>query len=132
MSQTYLTPSTMRTICQDGVYYIPAWRHYNTQVSVVCDRCNKTHLSACIGYQNYDLCLNCVDKISEQLYPSRPKKEQIHTYMMLSTLTPPHPPLMHPFAHKPSPTFMYPPNDLDFNTQQLTNMMKSDYNTRNK
>jgi hypothetical protein len=69
MTGPYITSNLMKTICQKGSYYIPAWKHYNTKDSnVQCDRCKRTNLVACIGWQKYDICLTCADKVAEQIY----------------------------------------------------------------
>lgn len=48
-----------------GTYYNPATSHYNKPfVNVICDNCHKENLKSCIGHNNYDLCLGCVDKIN--------------------------------------------------------------------
>jgi hypothetical protein len=52
-----------------GTYYFPAWRHYgNTPKNVICDKCLKSNLVSCIGYGQQDLCLQCADRITENLY----------------------------------------------------------------
>lgn len=49
-------------VVNNGNYFFPAWKHYgNKNLAVNCDRCNKSNLQACIGYGEIDLCLNCVD-----------------------------------------------------------------------
>jgi len=57
----------------NGTYYYPAWKHYGRKTSVFCDRCNRQNLRACIGYNNFDLCLLCVDEITRSNFdcPSR-------------------------------------------------------------
>ncbi len=48
-----------------GTFYYPAWKHYgHSTTEVVCDRCLKHNLSACIGYNDQDLCLKCADELS--------------------------------------------------------------------
>lgn len=46
-----------------GKYYNPAYQHYGQEGIVYCDKCNKQDLSVCIGYETFDLCLNCVQEI---------------------------------------------------------------------
>lgn len=48
-----------------GRYYKPANLHYNTTTMVMCDRCKKNDLDACIGYKDQDLCLLCAYQINE-------------------------------------------------------------------
>ena len=57
-------------VFRNGIYYSPASKHYNNgnaDLSVVCDRCKKTNLDICIGYETYDICLQCIQEISNQL-----------------------------------------------------------------
>lgn len=53
------------TVVKKGMYFCPAYKHYGQKTNVVCDRCNKQNLKACIGYENKDLCLKCVDSLLE-------------------------------------------------------------------
>jgi len=48
-----------------GIYYHPANRHYNAEVEVGCDKCMRTNISSCVGYKDYDLCLDCMADIDE-------------------------------------------------------------------
>jgi hypothetical protein len=50
-----------------GVYYYPAWKHYKTCCVVICDRCRNIDLQSCIGYDNKDLCLKCVEELTNKL-----------------------------------------------------------------
>lgn len=55
-------------ILKNGTYYNPASKHYNgNSTNVVCDRCRKTGLDMCIGYETYDLCLQCIQDTNSQL-----------------------------------------------------------------
>lgn len=58
------TKEIMLNICKHGTYYNPANKHYNNNSKVVCDRCFKNNLDACIGWQSYDLCLLCVNALN--------------------------------------------------------------------
>lgn len=56
-------------ICKYGTYYNPAEKHYDNQVcDVICDRCRKQKLAICIGWENFDLCLRCVEDVNSQLH----------------------------------------------------------------
>ena len=48
----------------NGKYYKPANSRYAPNSSVICDRCKKSDLIACIGYMDQDLCLPCADQVS--------------------------------------------------------------------
>ena len=53
--------SVLSNIYKNGTYYNPAWMHYQEDVVVSCDRCKKTPLNVCIGWEKYDMCLKCAD-----------------------------------------------------------------------
>jgi len=92
-------------VVKKGKYFNPAFLHYGYETCVVCDRCNRTYLMACIGYdindKGYDLCLTCVDELvrltkqnkrsiyinSETNIPSR-MQPQIRTRMLQDMLRP--------------------------------------------
>ena len=87
-----LDRETTIKIFKNGTYYNPASSHYNTDTSVICDRCKRTNLDMCIGYDTYDLCLQCIQDISLQLkkQPVSPQKSfpEIATYMQQSQFQP--------------------------------------------
>ena len=62
-----------------GSFYYPAWKHYGSvEFNVVCNKCNKNNLISCIGYgPDVDLCLSCVQTITEILYEN-PHIPHIH------------------------------------------------------
>jgi len=71
-------PQSNCTYCEDhrygylkvidhGTYFFPAWKHYGRQTIVVCDRCNESHIKACIGFDDKDLCLSCADELTRGL-----------------------------------------------------------------
>lgn len=50
-------------IIQNGSFYAPASKNYGKdrgEITVVCDRCDDKDILACIGYEEYDLCILCV------------------------------------------------------------------------
>ena len=53
-----------------GSFYCPAYKHYNKNVTVTCDRCKKDNLPCCIGYGEMDLCLKCADMIAQSISPA--------------------------------------------------------------
>jgi hypothetical protein len=57
----------LRNVCKSGVYYNPAIKHYGSICNITCDNCKKTKLDVCIGWDNYDLCLPCVDDINKEI-----------------------------------------------------------------
>lgn len=56
-------PSYFRVL-DSGKYYYPAWKHYGRLVTVVCDRCGKSGLKSCIGFGQQDLCMICVEELT--------------------------------------------------------------------
>ena len=52
-----------------GTYYNPAWKHYERQVTVMCDRCGEVDIQACLGLGEKDLCLMCAHELTR-----KPKK----------------------------------------------------------
>jgi len=66
-------------IIKNGNFYFPAWTHYNkNDANVTCDRCRRTNLKCCIGYNEYDLCLDCTEDVVQIL--NRPIKPIQSTY----------------------------------------------------
>jgi hypothetical protein len=57
-----------KKIIENGQLYYPANQRYGPDKQVVCDRCKRNNLSICIGYESYDLCLTCADKITPSMY----------------------------------------------------------------
>lgn len=65
-----------KIIAQYGTYYCPALNHYKLNpkaTTVICDRCKKKDLIACIGLEGKDLCLPCDEEISRLLIPELSK-----------------------------------------------------------
>jgi len=64
-----INKETMMNIYNYGTYYNPASKHYNLGVStnIVCDRCQKNYLDISIGWQTFDLCLSCINTISNNI-----------------------------------------------------------------
>lgn len=56
--------SIIMNIYKHGKYYNPAWSHYEHGALVSCDRCYRTQLITCLGWNQYDMCLKCADEIS--------------------------------------------------------------------
>jgi hypothetical protein len=52
-------------ICTNGTLYYPTTKYY-VGYNVSCDICNKTNLKICIGYDEKDICMTCVDKYIER------------------------------------------------------------------
>lgn len=93
MTDNSITKENMLNLCKYGTYYNPATKHYNNNANVVCDRCFRNNLDACIGWQTYDLCLQCVntvnnDPLSKPTKPSEPKYVVTTTNMMQGQFRP--------------------------------------------
>lgn len=61
-----ITQKLALEILNSGIFYNPASKHYHNKVNprVVCDYCRRDNLNVCIGYKEYDLCLPCVDRLT--------------------------------------------------------------------
>lgn len=90
-----------KEIVVNGQFYHPAWKHYARKCDVVCDRCQRHNLKACIGYGDMDLCLKCTDSITsfpagfgtEPSIPSGPSGPVMVTNMEQKQFQPPNVPL---------------------------------------
>ena len=71
--------SILMNIYKHGKYYNPAWDHYGQGAIVSCDRCQRTQLKICLGWDKYDMCLKCAEEMS--LLVSR----KHHTFMIQDT-----------------------------------------------
>jgi hypothetical protein len=49
------------SILANGIFYYPAWKHYGIERDVKCSLCRTVGLICCVGYQDMDLCMKCVD-----------------------------------------------------------------------
>ena len=56
-----------QNIRNHGTYYLPAWKHYGKYVYVKCDRCGRNNLPESYGWDKYDLCIQCIDDISNDM-----------------------------------------------------------------
>ena len=63
---------TLDKIVKNGTFYNPASKHYSYETDVKCDKCLKTGINICIGWENYDLCMSCVDLLSKKPVVPRP------------------------------------------------------------
>lgn len=66
--------SELDKIVRKGKYYYPAYLHYGKYTIVSCDRCGQKNLLACIGYEEHDLCLGCVETMVNKI-PQKPLPE---------------------------------------------------------
>ncbi|AYV75182.1 MAG: hypothetical protein Terrestrivirus1_56 [Terrestrivirus sp.] len=67
MYNNYQIKSKFSEVVENGQFFFPAYSHYGTKTNVVCDRCKKTNLVSCIGYDTLDLCLPCAGTVTEML-----------------------------------------------------------------
>ena len=52
-------------ILERGTFYFPAGAHYgNPDAKVICDRCKRSGIPACIGFERNDLCLPCAEVVA--------------------------------------------------------------------
>lgn len=92
MNTPSLDKETMMNIYNYGSYYNPAYRHYGDVTNVVCDRCRRSNLDICIGWQTYDLCLKCVSDLNDQKtkhtqFVTKQPLDEIVTFMEQSQFT---------------------------------------------
>lgn len=64
-----------KEIIHNGSLFYPAWKHYGGPTRVKCDRCQKSDIGASIGYRDNDLCLICVEKITQYLKQKEPQQQ---------------------------------------------------------
>ncbi len=51
-------------IVYHGKFYYPASLHYNNEFSnIVCDKCHRNNLKVCIGWEKFDICIQCAHQI---------------------------------------------------------------------
>jgi hypothetical protein len=65
----------MQSIIENGTFYFPAWKHYESSGpnhNVKCVRCGLDNLSCCIGYQNQDLCMTCANCLAVSIARAKP------------------------------------------------------------
>lgn len=81
------TPTTkqLEDVARHGTYFNPASDHYKNPDVILCDKCHKSNLQVCIGYQDMDLCLDCVKSILDQ---QGDQDTQVRTLMMSSPTNP--------------------------------------------
>lgn len=59
-------PDKIEAAFRDGKVYDPAWTHYGKKGTVViCDRCGASGLTACVGLDNTDICMSCMDILKD-------------------------------------------------------------------
>lgn len=73
--RTQTDPAEFVNVLLKGKLYFPALDHYREQnenniVSVICDKCKRLDLVACIGFFCFDLCLSCANDITKSLASS--------------------------------------------------------------
>src|SRR5437868_7628311 len=78
-----MSEQTLKDIVNYGTYYNPASNHYNNGGTVTCDRCKKTDLDICIGWEKYDLCLPCVEKVKNNM--NKPVSDNTPRIMMMQS-----------------------------------------------
>lgn len=93
MNNHLYTKQQLFKIVSLGKYYYPAYTHYSiTPTNVRCDFCSKSNLECAIGYEDKDLCMNCVEVLAnenkliklEDIYKQPP--QPVITRMMQSSV----------------------------------------------
>ena len=71
-----------------GKFYNPAWTHYGKQTNISCDKCKRNNLTVCIGWEAFDLCMDCVSSLDNLLNKpvptSKPENPQMPSRMVQS------------------------------------------------
>lgn len=55
-----MKPEIAKKIYKYGKYFCPAGAHYNAEIEVGCDRCQRCDIDICIGWCDYDICMGCM------------------------------------------------------------------------
>ena len=88
LSSNYASESDFLQVCLLGKFYEPAYSHYvSGNVSndngskiptVTCNKCLRSNLESCYGYQNLDICVSCYQDIQLWRYggSARSNKQQ--------------------------------------------------------
>ena len=67
-----ITDIQAKHIIENGKLYMPATSHYahlyQTKVVVSCDYCSKSNLKICVGLDQFDLCMDCAQRIADVFY----------------------------------------------------------------
>jgi hypothetical protein len=72
MNSNSLTTQEALEVIGRGQFYFPAYKRYSSNpVNVSCSFCQKPKLICSIGYQSYNLCLECVQML---VNPGSPKQ----------------------------------------------------------
>lgn len=81
MTSKYPTEDDLIQVYKLGRYFNPASESYG----VSCDRCKRENLSSCISYTNFDLCMQCVTDIENNIVSSsKPNVDIVDTSNHLS------------------------------------------------
>ncbi len=75
-------------ILERGTFYFPAGAHYsNPDAKVICDRCKRSGIPACIGFERNDLCLPCAEVVALRTTPAA-GSDRIHVLRPLRNPSP--------------------------------------------
>lgn len=68
-------------VAKKGAYYHPAESRYpnKTNISIMCDNCQKKNIIACISKDKYDICLKCCHDLCENTMIENKQIEYIFT-----------------------------------------------------
>lgn len=67
MNNNQYTKQELMLVVNSGTYYYPAYTHYSSvPLNVYCDFCNKSNLLCSIGFGDKDLCLGCVETLTNK------------------------------------------------------------------
>lgn len=121
-----------------GIYYNPANSHYGGKGQVNCDRCMRTNIPVCIGFEDTDLCVKCVDLMSNTNHQNNFKiprddiKRPTHDIirMPLPYQTHPNDRQINDVVTMPSP-YCYPPNNNKRSPGNVVSFMEQSFYKKN-
>lgn len=108
--------SDMINVFKNGTYYNPANKRYKQGSSVICDRCYRKDLQVAIGLNDCDLCMRCIQDISEELGK---KRGRVRPLRSIDSMWPP-----------PATQHQYPPShysEPEDKEELMTLMAQSQY-----
>lgn len=79
MNPNNLKKNDAMVIINRGQLFCPAYLHYGKNpLNVRCCYCGIDNLACCVGFDTYDLCMDCVNTITKSLQPQQNFIKQIN------------------------------------------------------
>lgn len=81
MAASFIATDEIEAAFRRGKLYDPAWAHYGKEGTVVtCDRCGASELTVCVGLDDTDICIKCIDALralGDEAARSPTREEQV-------------------------------------------------------